>query len=81
MTVHFKVAAAELVCLGIGVVCDYLINECSKIIEKRAKEESDVGELNHSRYFNLNRRSNQTANSKTPAVRRGGTCSDTYKYK
>jgi hypothetical protein len=43
-------AATELVPLGIGVVCDYLINECRTTIEKkRAQEGSDVGVLNHSR--------------------------------
>jgi hypothetical protein len=30
-------AAAEVVCLGIGVVCDYLINECRRIIEEKSK--------------------------------------------
>jgi hypothetical protein len=28
-------AATELVCLGIVLVCDYLINECRQIIEKK----------------------------------------------
>jgi hypothetical protein len=30
-------AATELMRLGIGVVCDYLINECRKNIEKKSK--------------------------------------------
>jgi hypothetical protein len=30
--VHFKMAATELMRLGIGVVCDYSINQCRKII-------------------------------------------------
>jgi hypothetical protein len=30
-------AASELMRLGIGVVCDYLLSECGKIIEKKSK--------------------------------------------
>jgi hypothetical protein len=37
-TVHFKAAATELVRLGIGVVSDYLIGECRKIIETKSKK-------------------------------------------
>jgi hypothetical protein len=57
-------AATELLRLDMGVVSDYLINECRKLLKQRAQKVVFPFE-NHSLYFKLNRKSNQTANNRS----------------
>jgi hypothetical protein len=57
----FQMAATELLRSCVGVVCDYLINECLKTTETKSKKGNPFE--NDSRYFKLNRSSYQTANS------------------
>jgi hypothetical protein len=70
-------AATELR-LGIGVVRDYLINECRKIIKTKSKRRSSFHLKATVGISNSTEEATGQQTVEAPVVHCGGTCSDTF---